>query len=44
MDFAIDIKDSAMGRNGYYYILENSPLLQAKYELATNQILGQPTN
>jgi hypothetical protein len=25
MDFAIDIKDSAMGPNGYFDILENSP-------------------
>jgi hypothetical protein len=44
MDFAIDIKGSAMGPNGYFEILENSPYLQAKYELAINQILGEPTN
>src|SRR5918996_83354 len=44
IDFAIDIKNSAMGPNGYFEILEKSPYLQAKYELATNQILGEPTD
>jgi hypothetical protein len=44
MDFVMDIKDSAMGPNGYFDILENSPYLQAKYELAINQMLGEPTN
>jgi hypothetical protein len=44
IDFAIDIKNSAMGPNGYFEMLEKSPYLQAKYELATNQILGEPTD
>jgi hypothetical protein len=43
MDFAKDIKDSAMGPNGYFDILQNCPYLQAKYELAINQILGEAT-
>jgi hypothetical protein len=36
-DFAKDIRDSAMGPNGYYSALENSPYLQTNYELAINR-------
>ncbi|MGI0044044.1 MAG: hypothetical protein ACRD47_10060 [Nitrososphaeraceae archaeon] len=42
-DFAKDIRDSAMGRNGYYNALENSPYLQINYELAINRMYGEKT-
>jgi hypothetical protein len=44
MDFATDIKESAMGPDGYFDRLESSPYLQANYELAINQVYGEPTN
>ena len=42
-DFAKDIRDSAMGLNGYYNTLEYSPYLQSNYELAINRICGEKT-
>jgi hypothetical protein len=44
MDFATYIKESAMGPDGYFDRLESSPYLQANYELAINQVYGEPTN
>jgi hypothetical protein len=42
-DFAKDIRDSAMGPNGYYNALEHSPYLRANYELAVNRMYGEKT-
>jgi|ERR687891_911532 hypothetical protein len=42
-DLARDIKLSATGSNGYYDLLGHSPYLQAKYELAINQMYGEST-
>lgn len=41
MDLVKDIKDSAMGPNGYLYSLENCRDLQAMYENAINLIYGE---
>lgn len=43
MDLVIDIKESAMGHNGYYDKLQYSQGLQKNYELAINQMHGEPT-
>jgi hypothetical protein len=40
MDFVKDIKDSAVEPDGYLDLLGQSPYLQAKYEMAINQIYG----
>jgi hypothetical protein len=43
MDFTLDIKDSAMGSNGYLKKLKHCPDLQAMYKKAINQIYGDST-